>query len=112
MRPQPGGCEGPPSDKKPRTSGNPKGVLYRHRSQILHAFAVALPDVVGFPLRSSASFRLHAHLLGPWPVARRPPPESGAPDGSWDATSSARQSMKSEVVADILQQMQGLLGRL
>jgi fatty-acyl-CoA synthase len=47
MRPQPGGCEGPPSDKKPRTSGNPKGVLYRHRSQILHAFAVALPDVAG-----------------------------------------------------------------
>jgi acyl-CoA synthetase (AMP-forming)/AMP-acid ligase II len=27
------------------TTGNPKGVLYSHRSQILHAFAVALPDV-------------------------------------------------------------------
>lgn len=30
------------------TTGNPKGVLYSHRSQILHAFAVALPDVGGF----------------------------------------------------------------
>ena len=30
------------------TMGNPKGVLYSHRSQILHAFAVALPDVGGF----------------------------------------------------------------
>ena len=29
------------------TTGNPKGVLYSHRSQILHAFAVALPDVAG-----------------------------------------------------------------
>lgn len=30
------------------TTGNPKGVLYSHRSQVLHAFAVALPDVGGF----------------------------------------------------------------
>ena len=30
------------------TTGDPKGVLYSHRSQILHAFAVALPDVGGF----------------------------------------------------------------
>ena len=29
------------------TIGNPKGVLYSHRSQVLHAFAVALPDVAG-----------------------------------------------------------------
>lgn len=29
------------------TTGEPKGVLYSHRSQILHAFAVALPDVAG-----------------------------------------------------------------
>lgn len=29
------------------TTGRPKGVLYSHRSQILHAFAVALPDVAG-----------------------------------------------------------------
>jgi fatty-acyl-CoA synthase len=30
------------------TTGHPKGVLYSHRSQVLHAFAVALPDVGGF----------------------------------------------------------------
>jgi fatty-acyl-CoA synthase len=30
------------------TTGGPKGVLYSHRSQVLHAFAVALPDVGGF----------------------------------------------------------------
>ena len=30
------------------TTGVPKGVLYSHRSQVLHAFAVALPDVGGF----------------------------------------------------------------
>lgn len=29
------------------TTGTPKGVLYSHRSQVLHAFAVALPDVGG-----------------------------------------------------------------
>ena len=29
------------------TTGNPKGVLYSHRSTILHAFSAALPDAVG-----------------------------------------------------------------
>ncbi len=29
------------------TTGNPKGVLYSHRSTLLHAFAAALPDVMG-----------------------------------------------------------------
>ncbi len=29
------------------TTGNPKGVLYSHRSSVLHAFAAALPDVMG-----------------------------------------------------------------
>ncbi len=29
------------------TTGEPRGVLYSHRSQILHAYAVALPDVAG-----------------------------------------------------------------
>ena len=30
------------------TTGNPKGVLYSHRSTLLHAFAGGLPDVLGF----------------------------------------------------------------
>ena len=29
------------------TTGRPKGVLYSHRSTVLHAYAVALPDVLG-----------------------------------------------------------------
>lgn len=29
------------------TTGRPKGVLYSHRSTLLHAFAVAVPDVMG-----------------------------------------------------------------
>ncbi|MDI9336210.1 MAG: long-chain-fatty-acid--CoA ligase [Gammaproteobacteria bacterium] len=29
------------------TTGNPKGVLYNHRSTILHAFTAALPDAIG-----------------------------------------------------------------
>lgn len=33
--------------------GNPKGVLYSHRSQILRAFAVALPDEIGSHPRQS-----------------------------------------------------------
>lgn len=30
------------------TTGNPKGVLYSHRSTLLHSFAVSLPDSIGF----------------------------------------------------------------
>jgi fatty-acyl-CoA synthase len=29
------------------TTGNPKGVLYTHRSTVLHAFNASLPDVIG-----------------------------------------------------------------
>jgi 3-(methylthio)propionyl---CoA ligase len=29
------------------TTGNPKGVMYSHRSTVLHAYAAALPDAVG-----------------------------------------------------------------
>src|SRR6185312_6968007 len=34
------------------TTGRPKGVLYSHRSTILHTYAVALPDVLD--LRSTS----------------------------------------------------------
>jgi fatty-acyl-CoA synthase len=33
------------------TTGNPKGVLYSHRSTVLHAYATALPDVLGLRAR-------------------------------------------------------------
>jgi acyl-CoA synthetase (AMP-forming)/AMP-acid ligase II len=35
------------------TTGNPKGVLYSHRSTILHAFAAALPDGMGLSARDA-----------------------------------------------------------
>ena len=33
------------------TTGNPKGVLYSHRSTVIHAFAAALPDVMALSSR-------------------------------------------------------------
>jgi len=33
------------------TTGNPKGVLYSHRSTVLHAYGAALPDVLGLSAR-------------------------------------------------------------
>ena len=35
------------------TTGNPKGALYSHRSTILHAYAAALPDVMGVSARDA-----------------------------------------------------------
>ena len=35
------------------TTGRPKGVLYSHRSQVLHAYAVALPDTFSFSEKDS-----------------------------------------------------------
>jgi len=35
------------------TTGNPKGVLYSHRSNVLHAYAAALPDGVGLSVRDA-----------------------------------------------------------
>ena len=35
------------------TTGNPKGVLYSHRSTMLHSFAVALPDSLGCSSRDT-----------------------------------------------------------
>src|SRR5207344_1113160 len=33
------------------TTGNPKGVLYSHRSNVLHALAINMPDVLGLRAR-------------------------------------------------------------
>src|SRR4051812_617447 len=34
------------------TTGNPKGVLFSHRSSVLHAYAISLPDVCDYSARS------------------------------------------------------------
>ena len=57
------------------TTGNPKGVLYEHRSTILHAMAEVSPDVMGLSARSVALPivpMFHANAWGlPWaaPIA-------------------------------------------
>jgi fatty-acyl-CoA synthase len=38
------------------TTGNPKGVLYSHRSGVLHSFAAALPDACNISLRDTVAF--------------------------------------------------------
>lgn len=35
------------------TTGNPKGVLYSHRSTVLHAYGAAMPDVMGLSARDA-----------------------------------------------------------
>ena len=35
------------------TTGNPKGVLYSHRSTLLHAYAGALPDALNISARDA-----------------------------------------------------------
>ena len=35
------------------TTGNPKGALYHHRSTVLHALAIALPDAIGLSCRET-----------------------------------------------------------
>jgi acyl-CoA synthetase (AMP-forming)/AMP-acid ligase II len=57
---RPGTCEWPEFDERTAsslcytsgTTGNPKGVLYHHRSTILHAYGSALPDTLGLSARS------------------------------------------------------------
>ncbi len=38
------------------TTGNPKGVLYSHRSSVLHSFAAALPDACNISLEDNVAF--------------------------------------------------------
>jgi acyl-CoA synthetase (AMP-forming)/AMP-acid ligase II len=38
------------------TTGNPKGVLYSHRSAVLHSFAAALPDACNISLNDTVAF--------------------------------------------------------
>ena len=55
------------------TTGNPKGVLYSHRSGVLHSFAAALPDAcnVSLTIRSRSFRRCSTRCPGACPIALR-----------------------------------------
>ena len=59
------------------TTGNPKGVLYRHRSQMLHTFVWMAPDVMAVSARDSIMLIVplfHANAWGlPFAAPRRAP---------------------------------------
>jgi fatty-acyl-CoA synthase len=60
LQDKPGAYEWPEFDERTAsslcytsgTTGNPKGVLYHHRSTVLHAYGSALPDTLGLSARS------------------------------------------------------------
>ena len=50
------------------TTGNPKGVLYSHRSTLLHAFAGGLPDVLGFSGHDTALMIVPMFHVNGWGI--------------------------------------------
>ena len=70
------------------TTGNPKGVLYSHRSNILHALGKCLADGVGHPATATACCR-SCRCSTPTPGASRTRARlMGADDGDADRASS------------------------
>ena len=70
------------------TTGNPKGVLYSHRSTVLHAYAAAMPDATPRNARRSISPQ---HMSRSPPVdfsRRRSPPPTSVPKKSGMTPSS------------------------
>ena len=55
------------------TTGNPKGVLYSHRSTVLHAFAVSLPDVVGIASRDVIQVLVPMFHVNAWCIVYAAP---------------------------------------
>ena len=56
------------------TTGNPKGVLYSHRSNVLHAFMASMPDALAIAIerrRSCRSCRCFTPTAGRWRSPRR-----------------------------------------
>ena len=55
------------------TTGNPKGVLYSHRSTVLHAFAIAMPDVVGIAARDVIQVLVPMFHVNAWCIVYAAP---------------------------------------
>src|SRR5215470_12810600 len=50
------------------TTGNPKGVLFSHRSTVLHAFAISLPDTKNLSAMSSALVIVPMFHVNAWGI--------------------------------------------
>jgi len=48
------------------TTGDPKGVLYSHRSVVLHSYAVTMPDVAGLSSRKTAMPMVPMYHVNAW----------------------------------------------
>ena len=55
------------------TTGNPKGVLYSHRSTVLHAFAISVPDVVGIASRDVIQVLVPMFHVNAWCIVYAAP---------------------------------------
>ncbi|HKX95841.1 MAG TPA: 3-(methylthio)propionyl-CoA ligase [Methylibium sp.] len=55
------------------TTGNPKGAIYSHRSTVLHAFGVALPDVMAASARDSVLPVVPMFHVNAWGIAYAAP---------------------------------------
>ena len=55
------------------TTGNPKGVLYSHRSTVLHAFAVSLADVLGLASRDVIQVLVPMFHVNAWNIVYAAP---------------------------------------
>ena len=55
------------------TTGNPKGVLYSHRSTVLHAFAVSMADVLGLASRDVIQVLVPMFHVNAWNIVYAAP---------------------------------------
>jgi len=62
------------------TTGNPKGVLYDHRSTILHAYAAVAPDVMNLSSRDTVLPVVPLFHVNAWGIPYSTP---GAENGRW-----------------------------
>jgi fatty-acyl-CoA synthase len=72
------------------TTGNPKGVLFSHRSTILHAYAISLPDTKGLSARSSVLAVVPMFHVNAWGIPYAAPLVGAKlvfPGGSLDGAS-------------------------
>ena len=55
------------------TTGHPKGVLYSHRSTVLHAFAISMPDLIGIASRDVIQVLVPMFHVNAWCIVYAAP---------------------------------------